>query len=292
MMRSVSTFLLCCSLQPALLPAQAPPASPAAAPEQGQEKKPPQKLAEWPALKPADQDRVAALVSQFRKDKPEGRKVAADNLVALGDGTTPYLIRLISDRDEATNEQIFAVFDRVLGPQHAALLARESKSSKPDIRRYVVRRLCRFVDPEMKPVLQVATKDADSDIAFFGQLGLLALRDPSTLDAVIDRSITGWSGIRELAAEVLPAARSDDMGRAVAEKIAKGTTQVQAAGLRLFRYLGTKELAVIPRTYLTAEDNNVKKEAVNAMRALHGEQPIENLSVFDSIRMSKEWANK
>jgi len=289
-MRSVFPFLLCCSLQPcsALLPAQTPPA----APEKGQEKKPPAKLQEWPALKPADQDRVASLVSQFRKDKPEGRKAAADNLVALGDGTTPYLIRLISDRDEATNEQIFAVFDRVLGPQHAALLARECKSNKPDIRRYFVRRLCSFVDPDMKPVLQAATKDTDSDIAFFGQLGLLALRDTSTLDAVIDRSRTDWNGIRALAAEVLPAARSDEMGRAVAEKIAKGTTQVQAAGLRLFRYLGTKEQAVIPRTYLTAEDSNVKKEAINAMRALYGEQPIENLSVFDSFRMAKEWANK
>jgi hypothetical protein len=292
MMRSVFPLLLCCSLL-----GQAPPAAPApVAPERGQEKsqdkKTPQKLAEWPALKPADQDRVAALVSQFRKDKPEGRKAAADNLVALGDGTTPYLIRMISDRDEATNEQIFAVFDRVLGPQHAALLAQQSKSNKPDLRRYIVRRLCRFVDPDLKPVLKEATKDSDSDSAFFGQLGLLALRDPSTLDAVIDSSRTDWNGIRALVVEVLPNARSDEMGRAVAEKIAKASTQVQAAGLRLFRYLATKELAVVARSYLSAEDHNVKKEAVNAMRVLNGEEPIENLSVFDLPKMAKEWANK
>ena len=61
---------------------------------------------------------------------------------------------------------------------------------------------------------------------------------------------------------------------------------------RLLRYLGTKDTVVVVRNYLTAEDHTVKKEAVNTMRALHGQEPIENLPVFQVIEMAKEWLTK
>jgi hypothetical protein len=36
----------------------------------------------------------------------------------------------------------------------------------------------------------------------------------------------------------------------------------------------------------------VKREAINTARVLHGEEPIENLSVFQAIEMAKQWLDK
>jgi hypothetical protein len=109
---------------------------------------------------------------------------------------------------------------------------------------------------------------------------------------VLERCRRDWLEVQPLVAEVLPNARGDALGRAVAEAIAKATAPVQASGLRLMRYLATENQVVIVRNYLSAEDHNVKKEAVNAMRALHGQAPIEDLPVFRVIEMAKEWLSK
>jgi hypothetical protein len=269
----------------ATLPPQAPAPSPA-----GQER--PTKLDEWPALNDDQKQRVLALVGQFKKDDPALREGARDQLAAFGEGIAPLLFLQVSDRNDNVNADIFAVLDRVLTSRHAALMARECKKPKLELRRYVVQRLCRFVDPAMQPVLAAATRDKDAEVAYHAHLGLLGLGEASSLPPVLERSRKEWRAVQPLCAEVLPKARSDALGRAVAEAIAKAQPPVQAAGLRLMRYLATKSQTIIVRTYLQAEDHNVKKEAVNAMRVLNDQAPIEDLSVFQAIEMAKEWLNK
>ena len=66
----------------------------------------------------------------------------------------------------------------------------------------------------------------------------------------------------------------------------------QMAGLRLLRQLAVKDHVVVVRGYLGSPDHTVKREAVNTMRVLHGEAPIENLTVFQAIEMAKEWQKK
>ncbi len=261
-------------------------------PAKAQDPKKAAKVAEWPTLKQPEQDRVAALAGQFRKPDPALQKSAGEQLAAIGDGAVPILFRQVSDRDEALNTLLFGLFDKMLGPQHAALMARESKTNKPALRRYLVLRMCKLNDPDLEPVLQAATKDKDEDIAFFAQVGLLGLRKTSALAPVLERARTNWADILPLVSQVLPAARSEAMGRATAETIGPAQPPAQAAALRLFRYLGTKEQGALIRQHLQAEDFNVKKEAINAMRAIHGEEPIENLSVFNATKMAKEWASK
>jgi hypothetical protein len=87
-------------------------------------------------------------------------------------------------------------------------------------------------------------------------------------------------------------ARSNEVGAWVFEAIAKAPVPEQMTGLRFARYLAVKDQSVILRNYLQAPDHTVKKEAVNAMRVLHGEEPIETLDVFKSIEMAKEWLKK
>ena len=90
-------------------------------------------------------------------------------------------------------------------------------------------------------------------------------------------------------AEVLQPVRSVKAGEQVLKAIAKGDAVEQMAGLRLLRYVATKDQAVELKGFLRSSENNVKKEAVNAMRVLHGEEPIENLSVFQVVEMANKW---
>ena len=252
----------------------------------------PQKLAEWPKLADADKDRLLAQVGQFRKADAKLHEVAHQQLVAIGEAGMPLLFQQVSDQPQNVNAQLFSVFDEILKPQHAALMARESKKNRVELRRYLLRRMCRFVDPELLPVLKSMQQDKDAETAFFGSLGALACKQREALPAVIAYCKTHWQEMGPIVADVLPAARSNETGSWVFEAIVKASVPDQMTGLRLARYLAVKEHSIILRTYLQAPDHTVKREAINTLRVLNGEEPIENLSVFQAIEMAKEWLKK
>lgn len=263
-------------------PAPAPAAAPAA---QG-------KLTEWPALGDNDKDRVPALVGQFRKGDPQLQDDAKKKLIALGAGAMPQLLQQVSDRGDNVNVQLFAIFDEVLGKQHAALMAREIKKPRVELRRYLTRRLCPMGDPEMRPVFESLLKDKDEETVFFAQLGLLALAQRDALAPVLAYVKAHWNAQAALVAESLAPARSRELGEAVFAAIANAQAVDQMNGLRLARYLMVKDQGMLLRRYLEAGENSVKREAVNAARVLHGEQPIENLNVFQAIEHAKQWLAK
>lgn len=249
----------------------------------------PRKLDEWPPLPPGDKDRVSGLLGQFRKADPALHAQAHEALVRIGDCAGPLLLTYLTDLPENSNDAVAAVLDQVLDRRHGALLAREAKKPRLALRRYAVRRLCGFVDPDLAPVLQTAAKDKDPDVAFHANLGLLALQDRAGLKPILQRARKEWNEMRAACAAVLPAARSPEVARWVLQEMQQGGPLEVVAGLRLLRSLAPRELASSIRGYLDAEDHGVKKEAVNALRALHGEEPLENLSVFQAIEMAKEW---
>ena len=287
-MRSCAAALLAASLLgsvTALAQTPAPQKPPAAQDTKG-------KLGEWPPLKDTDTERVLGLIGQFRKPNPQLGDEAKKQLIQLGDPAMPLLMQNVSDRADNVNAQLVAVLDEVLGKQHAALMARETKKPRIELRRYLTRRLCRFGDPDMVPIFDSLQKDKDEATVFFAQLGLLAQKRKDALAPVLTYTKTRWNDVGALVAEVLTPARSQELGDAVFEAIAKAPAVDQMAGLRLLRHLMVKEQAVILRRYLEASEHTVKREAVNTARALHGEPPIENLSVFQAIEHAKQWLQK
>lgn len=264
-----------------------PPAPPA--PPPGEQ---PKKLDEWPALKATDKDRVLALAGQFRKADPELRAGAAKELVALGAGAAPLLFQQVADRAENHNDQVFAVFDTMLDRSHSALMARECKKPRVELRRYLIRRMCAFADRDLLPVLQATTKDKDEQTAFYASLGTLVLQQKDGVAPVLAYTKLHWKEVGEFVATVLPSGRSHETGLWVWESITNAPAADQMAGLRLLRYLATKEQVGLLRRYLEASDHTVKKEAVNTARVLHGEAPLENLPVFQAIELSKQWLEK
>jgi HEAT repeat protein len=253
----------------------------------------PAKVTEWPAPKPEDRDRLPGLYGQLKKDNEALRKEGRDALIAIGDAAVPFLFQQVGDKEAPVNTEVFTVLDKITGPQHASLLAKElGKKGKLELRKYLFGRLCRFVDPELKATLTGGLKDKEESIVFHSTLGLAALRELSALEPLLEACRTDWNGVRAEVAAVLPAARCEQCGKAVAELIAKGKPPVQAAGLRLMRYVATPPQAAMVKTYLRAEDFVVKKEAINAMRVINGMEPIENLDAFQATKMAEEWQNK
>lgn len=252
----------------------------------------PARLAEWPPLDTTAKDRLLALVGQFRKPNPQLHSEAHQQLVGLGAGAAPLLMQQVSDRADNTNDHVFGVLDAILGIEHAALLAREVKKPRVELRRYLANRLCRFRAADLAATLEALAKDKDERTAFFGQLGLLGLGRRAALAPVIAYTKTRWTEVGALVGEVLAPGRSHDAGVSVFEFLTTASPGDQMAALRLARYLMTKEQGPLLRTYLQANDHAVKREAINAARVLHGEPPIENLSVFQTIDHAKEWLQK
>lgn len=252
------------------------------------------KLAEWPALPQPQVEKVMGAVAQFHKPNAELYGPARDQLVEIGEAAAPLLFQRTSDKQDAAdlNAQLFLVFDRMLRPEHAALLARELKKPRVELNRYLMARLCRFTDQDMAPVLKAQRTSKDPETAFCAELGLLALSQKDAVPAVLAYTKANWDKVGALVAEVLPAARSISVGSAVFEAIANASIPDQMAGLRLCRYVAVKEHGMIFRTYLQSANHQVKKEAINALRVVNGEQPIETLSVFQAIEMAKTWLTK
>ena len=252
----------------------------------------PERLAKWPPSTEAQRRRVNALIGQFRKDNPELQTRSEQQLVKTGDIAAPLLLQRVSDREPNINEAVFVVLDQLLQPRHAVLMAKRVKGKRTELRRYLVRRLCQFHAADMRQLFERVQSDDDEEIAFYASLGLLGLADLEQLDPVLTYARKHWTTQRDLMAEVLVEVRSEAAGIAILAEIADAASTAQTTGLRLMRYLATQDQRALVRPYLLAEDHNVKKAAINTMRVLTGQAPIEKLSVFQTIEMAKEWLDK
>jgi hypothetical protein len=271
---------------------QNPPAQPAAGTQPATAPQKAEKLAEWPALKSGDVERVVNAVAQLKKPETEAQEGGKRTLLEIGPAAAPMLFGQVTDQAQNANDRIYPVLDDLLGASHAALLARETKKPKVNLRRYLVLRLCRFGDAELLPVLAASQKDKDPETAFYAALGTLTLRQREGLAPVLTYAREHWKEVAPLLADQLPKVRSAEAGNWVAEAIAKAAVGEQITGLRLMRWLGTTDHHPILRTYLQSGDHSILKETVNALRVIHGEAAIDNLDVFRTIEMAKEWRTK
>lgn len=292
---SCTTLLLIASLccAPQAPRAQDPQPKPDAAStvEANSLKKP---LAAWPNLSAADRERALALTGQLKKDGEELRKAGRDELIAMGAGAAPVLFQKVGDADKelALNDELFAVFDATLTDEHRTLMAEQAKKKKIELRKYLLRRLCLMADPQLKATFEPFRKDADETVALHANLGLAAIKDKEALLSVLDRTRADWAAHVDLLKLALPKARCSECANAVWERMQKEGNETKAAGLRILRYVGTEAEKPAIKGLLASEDHGVVKEAINALRVIHGMDPLEKLSAFDAIGMAKEWQSK
>lgn len=244
----------------------------------------------WPKLDSQQQERIAQLFKNLSSNSVDLRSGAETELAAIGAGAAPLMIAHLSDHDINVNDALLRVLPQVTSVEHAPLLAQQISSRRLAIRRFVVRRLAELHPADMGPVFRAVLRDRDAEVVFLAQLGITGTGDFEFMGAVFERCSEDWNGWRALVAQALSGARGEKGTRWLLERMAKGSARDQVTALRLLRTLGLREATGPIAVYLEHENHNVKKEAINALRAIvDGEPPLEELSVFQAIEMAKQW---
>ena len=234
------------------------------------------------------------LVRQLDAEEPAAVDAAAADLAGLGAGVAPYLLTRLADRKPTAPARIRAILHEVVAPAHAPLVAEKATSKSPLVREWVVEFLALQHDPRWREQLTKAAKDKSDDIVFRAQLGLAGLRDTDALAAVFERCAKeDWREHAEFVARCLEPARSREMAQWLVDHMPRDDEHARIVGLRLMRSLAPKDYAGVIATFLDAEQHAVKKEAINALRAVvDGDEPLENLSVFQAIDQAKKWRER
>jgi hypothetical protein len=247
----------------------------------------------WPPLPAAQAERAKQLFANLAGNAKELHAGAETELQAMGAAAAPLLMARLSDHATNINAPLLRVLQRVTEPAHAPLLAREATSRKTVLRRFAYQRLAVFHQADLAPVFRAALRDRDEEVVFAAQLGLAGLGELEFMEAVFARCMKQWNEVAPLATAALAGARGEAATRWTLERMATGGTQATVAGLRLLRTLGVREATSGIAPFLDSEQHNIKKEAINALRAIvDGAPPLDELSVFDAIELAKEWKKR
>lgn len=250
----------------------------------------PAAISDWPKLTGKQQDRVQDLLKNFAVKDEKTHDASQQELITLGPGVVPILIARLTDLSININDKLLPVLDRICKPEHSLALAKHARDGKVVVRRFVLGKLATFGDPQVAAVFQTALKDKDADAQFRAALGLASTGDLAELERVFARCMQDWLGNVELVGKAMVHARGNPATSWLVERLGKGSTQEKVTALRLLRYCGAKDGASALKPLLDAEDHGVKKETINALRAIvEGQPPIEDLSVFQAIELAKEW---
>ena len=258
-----------------------------------QDEKPKPKKPSWPKLSSKDASRAKLMLRKIGSEDEEVATEAESALVEIGPGAAKMMFRKLATKngDSDVNEAIARVLDQVLAKDHAPLLAPMLGHKSVTVRRYASQRIARFHVKELIAPLRKATKDEDELVVFHAALGLTGIGDFEKFDVVFDTCNEDWRTHATVVAEVLEPMRGKVGLDALRPRLdRRKDQQTQITALRLLRTLCPKSHAGLAASFLEAEDHAIKKEAINALRAIvDGDPPLENLSVFQAIEHAKKW---
>ena len=249
---------------------------------------------EWPELSRDQARSLDKACKALRRAKKADRiaELEAD-LTALGAGATPGLLDRFSDHRTNINASLVRVLDAVTADEHAPLLAEHARDRKTAVRRFVLRRLTEFRRPDMAGVFREARSDDDPEIAFQAALGLASSGDPGSMEEIFAHCIDHWVVDAGRVSHALESLRKPDTAQWVLDRMQTGVERDLVTGLRILRSVGTEDKAALIARHLDAESNPVKKEAINTLRVVvDGAEPLDNLPVFKTIELSKEWRER
>lgn len=253
----------------------------------------------WPELTRQQKDTGEKWLALLVSPKEEIVAKAKDQLEAVGLGFGDRLLRSVKDsKYNNVNGHLFEVLDRIVKPEHAALLGLHAKHKSIAARRYVLKRLFVFGRPDSAGVFRTARKDKDIEVAYYAALGLVkTTRDLDALEAVFQRcSKDGmWEELGDEVTRNLRQTRSDVYLPWIRKHLAKDDTIAQATTLRFMRAIAPAQAKTMVRPFLDSQHNILKKEAINTLRVIvDGKDPLppEKITVFMVISMAKEWKKR
>jgi hypothetical protein len=281
-----------------LLPLLAVPA-PAQRPQQKAQEKTQQKTQQktqppkWPALSKADQARGVKWLKLLASKKAKTRQKATDELIALGAGMGRRLFLRLNDSPRNINDRVVEVLDRVLRPEHSAVIATQGKHKSVFARRYVFKKFATFAPKGLDRALREARKDKDVEVSYYAALALVrTAHDVDALQQIFKRCEEEWGEIGDEVSRFLKGIRSEKFTPWIHEKLKSKEITEHIALLRIMRSIAPPELKSLMRRFLDSEDSILKKEAINTLRVIvDGKEPIplKKITVFQIIKLARAW---
>jgi len=259
-----------------------------------QETRPVERLAEWPPL-PGKETRPVqeAIFSLKRARTPERLAEISEALEAYGAAVVPKLLLALRSADEEAHARIVSLLDRLTGPEHADLLAKEFREKDAARRLYAVRRCATFGDPKISEAFARLLRDPDPEVAFAAALGCAHSGSLSSLDALRRAAREQWRARGEAIREALAGVRGKAATEAIAASLKSSDPKEVVTALRLLSGAGETESASLVAPFLDDSDALVKLEAVNALRGIvDGHPPLVDPSTFDLIGHVNRWKEK
>ncbi|MBC8329410.1 MAG: hypothetical protein ISR76_04255 [Planctomycetes bacterium] len=273
---------------PVFLPQPQEPAATAEKTEKKAEKR------AFPKLQGPDKRKAEGWLLDLRSSKKdETADAARDGLSALGAAVVPAAIQYWTKMGEERLPYLVAVLDAALADLDLDLAWKEvDKKTAPEARVYLVRRVADSQRKDALELLAARLKDAEegSREAYEAARGLAWRKDDRGLAGLLAATGEDWGEHR-------------DRLRKDFAKIERGPLSVQTAGLvrqaksredrlaalHLFELVGGKTQLGAMKPVLRDPDNIIKLAAINACRAVHGEEPVDNASVMQIIDLGRSW---
>ncbi len=259
-----------------------------------------ERLEAWPKLPQAD--RTKKDIERLRRATTENMGVEASTaLIADGAGVVPLLLPIYGkEKNEDALERILVVLDSVTGPPHANLIARDFLHRATNVRTWALGRAATFADRTLAPeaeaaLARVVRKGEKGDREELYRAGLCAVASGSLagMDAVNERARTSWKKSGPEIRAALASVRGPEATAKVAADLSGKPREAELAALRLLAGCGDASATGSIRRFLDHEDNQLRVEAINALRGIvDGEPPFENLPVFDAIEMAGKWKER
>jgi len=248
----------------------------------------------WPRLDETESARARVLLEQLTGDDEDAASAAGDELAALGAGIAPLtIVKLRGVPSTRQAETVSRLLDDVVTAEYAPLVEEHARDREATVRRWSIGWIARHPDESNRKTLERATSDKDETTAFRSSAGLVALGSLDALGKVFDVCSEDWVSHAEFVGAVLPPARGAAAADQVLARMTPDDVRAQVTGLRLLRSLAPKEYATKISPYLDTEQHAIKKEAVNALRAVvDGDPPLEDLSVFQVIDQARKWKER
>ncbi len=256
----------------------------------------------FPSLNSSERKKASEGLHELRRSKKiETAEAALEELVALGAGVVPDALDAWARFEDGEEEErarlplLVALLDRALADADLDLAWREvGRRTAAGARRYLVRRLADSERKDAAEMLAERLEEAgDAREAYEAARGLAWRELDAGLPALLAAAAEDWGENRARLRADFAGLERGPLSVQVSGMIrAAKTRDDKLAALRLFELVGGKAQLSGLKPALRDPDNAVKLAVINACRAVHGQDPVDQASVMQIIQFCQEWEGK
>ncbi len=248
----------------------------------------------WPRFTRAQRDIIKSKIKELGHGNEKIANRAKETLKAFGPGVVPFMARKLSDSSPKLNKHMEEIALSVMEEKYAPLVVPYLKSRLKSVRMFGIRLIVKTGWEGAKEALKKAyAKEKDAGVKEAMALALCSLGEIDAIDVLFELAKKDFFSRRQ---DILNAARGlkgEKAERWLLERLGSDSARDKIAALRLLAVSGTKDSVKSIKRFLYSNNHTLAVAALNALRAIvDGKEPIEHISVFDLIRMRREWEKR